>query len=341
MAKKDSKYSSLKQALNTETEKLGEVGLFRRMVEYFDGHPACTMLETHQSYVRYGNNRRCEISDLMIVNYSTKYKCMKLTFLQAKCAKRDGYGLTNGEFKFILDTKQYKLLRERPIINPLNTGLSPNILHDACSPAITSYGVFYKNGGGMDFGFEVTDWLRPTNGDMTTGSKTCYFADIWEIRGSYPRWVNYMRECNLNCAHCQVPQECEKKPCCYLDLFSTIDVDSFESAIADFEIGSPVCAECVSTCQPMYEIARGVFSSIKAVSKYEKNKEVDMSAFNHFETLFGAIGEDSNNGMEWRKGMPNDEDRNRGEEFEIASFAAKNILLINADEYGFRKYYNE
>lgn len=341
MAKTSNMYKNLKQALNTDTERFGEVGLFRRMLEYFNGNPACTMLETHQKYVKYDNDKKCEISDLLIVNYSTMCKCMKLTFLQAKCAKRDGYGFLNGEFKFILDTKQYQLLRERPIMNPLNTGLNPNILHDASSPAITSYGVFYKNGSGMDFGFEVTDWLRPTNGDMTTGSKTCYFRDVLNHHGCYPWWKKHKRRCILKSVHCSIPLWCAKKPCCRHDLFSTIDVNCFESAIANFEIGSPICAECANACQPMRDIAGCIFSSIKAVSEYEKNNGVDMSAFKQFEAIFRATNDDDNNRKEWRKDIHDYDggDRIGREEIEITPFAAKNILLINADEYEFHEHH--
>lgn len=343
MAKTSNMYKNLKQALNTDTERFGEVGLFRRMLEYFNGNPACTMLETHQTYVKYGNNRRCEISDLMIVNYSTKYKCMKLTFLQAKCAKREGYGLTkNNRFKFILDNKQYQLLKTRPIIDPLSSGLARNILHDACSPAISSYGVFYldKNDD-INFGFEVTDFLQPANDDENTSSKTCYFADIRDLHGCYHWWLDFMCCCDLKCVHCQVPQGCEKKPCCINDLLSTIDVNCFESAIANFGIGSPICAECANACQPMQEIARSVFASVKAVSEYEKNNGVDMSAFNQFEAIFRATNDDDNNRTEWRKNIHDYDggDRNGREEIEITPFAAKNILLINADEYEFHEHH--
>lgn len=344
MAKKDSKYKSLKLALNTKTKDFGEVKLFRRMLEYFNGNPACTMLETHQKYVRYDNDKKCEISDLMIVNYSTKYKCMKLTFLQAKCAKRKGYGLTPYGFKFILDNKQYQLLKNRPIINPLSSGLAPNILHDACSPAISSYGVFYwDRNNKINFGFEVTDFLQPANNVETTNSKTCYFIDVDDIRGCYPFWIDYMCRCGLKCVDCQIPLGCEKKPCCRHDLFSTIDVNCFESAVANFEIGSPICAECANACQPMQEIARSVFASVKAVLEYEKNNGADMSAFNQFEAIFRATNDDDNNRMEQRKDIHDYDwgDRNGSDEMEIAPFAAKNILLINADEYEYREYNKE
>lgn len=336
-------YPSLKAALNDNTAQMGEVGLFRRMLEYFNSNPACAVLETHQKYVRFDNNqRKCEISDLMIVSYSTKYKCMKLTFLQAKCAKREGYGLTYNGFKFILDNKQYQLLKKRPVINPLSSGLSPTILHIACSPAISSYGVFYwDKHKDINFGFEVTDLLRPVNEDETSSSKTCYFKDIGDIRGNYPWWVKYLCCVGLKCVFCQTPKGCEKKPCCSHDLFSTIDVNCFENALTHFEIGSPICAECVKACQPMQDIARTVFSSINAATKHKQNKDVDMSAFNHFETVFGSTGDGGNSVME-RKVMRDYEggDRNGDENNEIMSFAAKNILLINADEYGYeyRKY---
>lgn len=320
-------YGGLKLALNAGTKDFGEVKLFRRMLEYFNGNPACTMLETHQSYVMYDNNRRCEISDLMIVSYSAKYKCMKLTFLQAKCAKRKGYGLQDNGFKFILDNKQYHLLKNRPIIDPRSSGLAPTILRDACSSAISSYGVFYwERKDKINFGFEVTDLLQPVNDDETTISKTCYFADIRDLHGCYPWWIDYMRYCGLKCVHCQVPQGCEKKPCCSNDLLSTIDVNCFESAIANFEIGSPICAECAKACQPMRTMARSVFSSVEAVGGHKKNIGAKMSAFNQFKTAFGLSGDDDSNG---------------GKEIENAPFAVKNILLINADEYMYHDYYKE
>lgn len=214
--------------------KANEVTLFRTVLCYFKNKPGCTVYETHQNYVKPVNSpNRCEISDLLLIAYSRRLNGAKINFLQAKLAPftHADLGLVHANntnyFKFHLDSTQYRLLKDRPLINPKNTGLSSTILTHACSESITSYGVFYKTNNSIDMAYEITSLLQPSDPSTVTvggGNKLCYFNTTNTTHG--------LRRLNKYCCAPSYPY----------DLLSTLSANTFEKALLHFQIGSPVCS---------------------------------------------------------------------------------------------------
>lgn len=207
-----------------------EVNLFRAMLAYFDQLPNCEVSEVHQHYIEYfnkaKNKTRCEIADLLVVSFSKQNHTMRATFIQAK---REVMPQPRNQFRFHLAANQYQLLLNCPIIDPKGTGLPANILHDACSDAISSYGVFYCDRGRCEFAYEITKMLRPSHPNRQTGSMTCYFHTINPI-GGYPcknpqQSIHY---CGTPLGHCTPV------------LLSSIDTNDFECALTRGFLGSPI-----------------------------------------------------------------------------------------------------
>ena len=219
--------SALQDAYNQDNS-IGEVGLFQRIIEYFECHPKCTPIEMHQHYVQYGNPVvKCEISDILFVSYSKYYPWMKINFLQAKKAdfnnRKEGLVSNNTKLKFSIDKNQYNLLKDRPEIDPLKTGLPKDILSNACNSSITSYGVFYNASNSsktttVEFAFEITDLLQPT----PKVTRACF--------GTIDTYYGCI--CNNKYCHCH----CWHEP----NLLTTLDTDCFENALLNFQIGSPI-----------------------------------------------------------------------------------------------------
>ena len=176
-----------------------EVDYFRAVLFHLANKPQCRLYETHQHPVAISNtNIQCEISDLLLVSYSPKRLAMKVNFLQAKLAKfsdnRQGLIEKKGEsfLKFHMDGTQYRLLKDCPIIKPIKTGLPPNILSDACTDSITSYGVFYKNDQSIEMAYEITQLLKPYNLSkihLDSGDRVCFFDTIQLKYGIFPRTI--------------------------------------------------------------------------------------------------------------------------------------------------------
>ncbi len=213
-----------------------EINYFRTVLCYFKSKTNCKILETHQNYVRQlPSNKRCEISDLLIISYSHRLHQAKINFLQAKLAsfKDANLGLVSSPhgidyFKFKLDSTQYRLLKDLPYINPGKTGLPSNILFDACTESITSYGVFYKEKDDkINMAYEITSLLQPvdpSNVNIGSGSKLCYFNTTSDSHGRKRR------------NKCYCPTSIGQ-----YDVLSTLSANKFESALLNFQIGSPVC----------------------------------------------------------------------------------------------------
>lgn len=213
--------------------KTDEKTLFRTVLCYFKNKPYCTVFETHQDYVvntKDPKQKRCEISDLLTITYSRRLNGTKINFLQAKLVpfNQSNLGLVHANntdyFKFHLDSTQYRLLKDRPLI--INTGLPSTILADACTESITSYGVFYKVDESINMAYEITSLLQPSDPATVTingGRKLCYFNTTKTSHG--------LRRLNKFCCAPSNPY----------DLLSTLSADTFEQALLHFQIGSPVC----------------------------------------------------------------------------------------------------
>lgn len=253
--------ASLQEALQrvyAGNDKTREDEFFGAVRLYFNTVKGCMTCEMHGQIGKVGNVNtgvNCEIADLLIISYSRMLPRrrflphMKINFLQAKKVELDNleYGLITpqqgGKTKFVfhLDSEQYKLLKDCPKINPLKTGLPDNILYDSCSPAITSYGVFYKipDRGTVNMAFEITQLLRIASLDdllQKNPRVKCYF-DSTDSQYGMIRWRKAVRYFHHH-------------PCCwsylhygYRDLLSTMEANEFENALYNYQIGSPICGK--------------------------------------------------------------------------------------------------
>ena len=236
------------QQLYNNVPTAQEVDYFRAMLYYLNNSPHCHLIETHQHSVGIQNTTaQCEISDLLLIAYSPRRAAMKINFLQAKLAKfgDNKQGLiraANREefFKFHMDGTQYRLLKDCPIIAPKSTGLPANILSDACSDSITSYGVFYKKGQDIEMAYEITQLLKPHNMSkiaIDSGDRICYFDT------TQPKYGVTFRQPVCCCRRIPLWHECYLRRTRQLDLVSTLHSDSFEKALMKFQIGSLICGK--------------------------------------------------------------------------------------------------
>lgn len=217
---------ALQEAYNNNNN-IDEVGLIDKMIQYFQNRPQCTTIKTHQHYVTYSNPPiKCEISDILFVAYSRYRPWMKINFLQAKKVnfnnRKEGLVANKTKLKFSIAKNQYDLLKTRPEIDPLQTGLPKDILSKARNSSITSYGLFYNNpttgyAVNVEFAFEITDLLQPTK-KVTKA----YFGSIDTLFGCI---------CNVpHCCHCWHDS----------NLLTSLKTNNFEEALLNYQIGSPV-----------------------------------------------------------------------------------------------------
>ncbi len=160
----------LQNALQISKPNLREEDLFMVMLNYFNSnYPRATWLhKTHQYYVRFNctdprsntfyKNKRCEISDLLIITYSPRRNIVKATFLQAKYSKKEK---PTQPFVFAGDAFQYFLLSQRPlVIDNHNPSYPQDVLSNALRDSIGSFGVFYKHNHQIDFSFSVASQIQ-------------------------------------------------------------------------------------------------------------------------------------------------------------------------------------
>lgn len=253
--------ASLQEALQrvyAGNDKTREDEFFMAVRLYFNTVRGCLTCQLHGQIGKVGNadtGVNSEIADLLIISYSRMLPrhrflpCMKINFLQAKKVELDNteYGLITPQqggkpkFVFHLDSEQYKLLKDCPKINPLKTGLPDNILYDSCSPAITSYGVFYKmhDRGTVNMAFEITQLLRIASLDdlLQKNSRVkCYF-DSTDSQYGMMRWRKAVRCCypHLSYWFYRHFRHC--------DLLSTMEANEFEGALYRYQIGSLICGK--------------------------------------------------------------------------------------------------
>lgn len=317
-------HSALQQVY-ANAQIAGEVDYFRAVLFYLANKPQCHLYETHQHPVAIPNtNIQCEISDLVLVSYSPKRLALKVNFLQAKLAKfsdnKQGLIKEKGEsfLKFHMDGTQYRLLKDCPNIKPLNTGLPPNILSDACTDSITSYGVFYKNGQSIEMAYEITQLLKPYNLSkihLDSGDRVCFFDTIQLKYGIFPRTICH------GWRYRPLWDECFRHYLRHPDLVSSINSNEFESALLNFQVGSPICGQLA------IEFVNAI------ISRWNKNGEV--ADFERFAQESMPLWEEQEQiRRQYIDGMNgNGEDGYReGLRFdERVTSAAKYILFINVD----------
>lgn len=212
---------------------VGEVPLFRELAKYFKKKycGAIHIIETHQKYyVEF--NSKCgrvtkEISDLWIIVYSPEQKQIRMTFLQAKYKNHKETYNNNQDFKFEAEYFQYELLSQRRIFTSKGTNnvLPDDILANAQSDSIGSYGVFYHDDAGkMNFAFSIASFLQEIK------TFVCYDPKK-SIELQFNRTDNWIEKVpnNRNLSNSNV-----------LELINTLDVDFFERCILNLLVGSPV-----------------------------------------------------------------------------------------------------
>lgn len=315
------------QQLYNSAPQADEVDFIYAMLHYFHNKKGCKFFKTHQQQVvNEKSNAQCEISDLLIISYSHRWPCMKVNFLQAKLApfnnnaqgvisvKEDNY------FKFHIDGTQYRLLKDLARIHPKNTGLPSNVLSDACSDSITSYGVFYKDGKKIEMAYEITQLLKPnsySNVHGTSKSKVCVFDTTLD---------KYGQHFHGGCCDCCHPWrwECRCHGRIIPDLLSTISTQRFEEALFRFQIGSPLCGKLA------IDFSNAILTSW--------SKNVEKTDFESFVTHIKPIWEEQeldNNRANERAGRRDDGNGDfPSSDLDIIKdfpAAPKYILLINVD----------
>lgn len=242
-------YMSLRNAINNtclnSNVKIGEVELFRSMINYFKGvcpsyyyvpgrlEANATAQEIHGrkgivefdafvgGIVTKGSIKRRELADLILITFSPQKRKVKISFIQAKYERK--HGLKNNKFSFNLDYFQYYLLNVRPRIKDLSIFRWPEwiISHPCYTDDVTSYGVFYKDSNGKyDFAYEQTSLLKAnTNTSISSNTKT----RVYSFNAIKDLSVTYGNDTHL---------------------ISTVNVDTFEQGVRNLQIGSPIPCCC-------------------------------------------------------------------------------------------------
>jgi hypothetical protein len=134
-----------------------EVPLFRQMrkaliglsgkfdVEEYHGAAHQVKFAGNGSFAR--KNARCELSDLMIVTFSSVTNSARLTYLQAKSERATLPSVCGRQFSANLE--QWYLLEKRPKITGVGKfNPPPDLLASALLPSIGSFAFFYKDPAG-------------------------------------------------------------------------------------------------------------------------------------------------------------------------------------------------
>lgn len=162
----DHKFRTLTKGLSH-----AEVPLFQQMhkalvglsgnfdIEEYHGTAHQVKFAGNGSFAR--TDARCELSDLMIVTFSSVTKSARLTYLQAKSERATLPSVCGRQFSANLE--QWFLLEQRPPITGVGKFNPPsNLLASALLPSIGSFAFFYKDPAG-DFQtyYAAANYLTP------------------------------------------------------------------------------------------------------------------------------------------------------------------------------------
>jgi hypothetical protein len=198
----------------------GEIALFRKMSAILSANYHVTFVgETHQHYVEYHSypiSRPVvrEISDLLIIAFSSDRQRARMTFLQAKYHR--GNLVSSGTFKG--DFFQYELLSVRPQLTRNIGGrfnFPMDILSFGCCHSLGSYGVFYINNRQIDLAYCAAR-------DLTVGPHTITYGQN-PVSLTIPAAGGNARTCTCN--------SCTEITHCY-------NIDDFTNHILALEIGA-------------------------------------------------------------------------------------------------------
>jgi hypothetical protein len=148
----DTKFRSLTRGLAQN-----EIPLFRAMhsalvglsgqfqIEEYHGTSNQVKFKGNGSFAR--TQARCELSDLMIITYSSISRQIRLTYLQAKSERAVQHSVCGRPFSANLE--QWFLLSMRPTILGVGAFKPPaDLLANALLPSVGSFAFFYKDGTG-------------------------------------------------------------------------------------------------------------------------------------------------------------------------------------------------
>lgn len=148
-----------------------EVPLFRQMhkslvglsgnfdIEEYHGTAHQVEFAGNGSFAR--TNARCELSDLMIVTFSSVTKSARLTYLQAKSDRSILASVCGHQFSANLE--QWYLLEKRPSITGVGKFNPPaDLLSNALLPSIGSFAFFFKDpAGNFQTYYAAANYLTP------------------------------------------------------------------------------------------------------------------------------------------------------------------------------------
>lgn len=144
------------RAMNTALREAGD----QTYIEEYHGN--AHQVEFQLNYNGATTNPRCELSDLMIIVYSSRPRQARLTYLQAKYERAKLSGVCGR--KFSANFNQWYLLSHRPYIYGIKNFKPPSdLLRDALLSSVGSFGFFYKdNNGDFQTCFCSADRIFPT-----------------------------------------------------------------------------------------------------------------------------------------------------------------------------------
>ncbi len=201
---------------NSAFNRDGEVALFRQLANSILAHTNGVFIdETHGTVAKVeftspiNGIEHCEISDLLLIMKDIQSRQYRATFWQAKKEKHPRWpvAISDANFDFEAQFNQWELLSQRPSIKGLSKFHPPSdLLSNATSPSIGSFGVFYERNGVIEVNYSVAEAV--TSSGITKHPRMV-------INGHLSKYIYAHREALVRS-----------------------DMDSFFEAINDFSIGS-------------------------------------------------------------------------------------------------------
>lgn len=150
----------------------GEVALFRHLANAIVQHSSGIFIdETHGNVAKVeytskiNGTEKCEISDLLLVMRHASTGRYRATFWQTKKEKHPRWkvDITDANFDFEAQFNQWELLAQRPIISGISHFNPPSdLLANATSPSIGSFGVFFERNGEIEVNYSVAEMVSTT-----------------------------------------------------------------------------------------------------------------------------------------------------------------------------------
>ncbi|MFM4726690.1 hypothetical protein ACEUDQ_06545 [Aeromonas caviae] len=248
-------YDSLFKS-KTSGLKGNEIPLFRAMKDSLMGAANKFYIEEYhgtKNQVRFTGdginarkNARCELSDLMIIVFSSKTREARLTYLQAKSERTHVIPSFNSQF--MANYEQWYLLAKRPIIHGVGAFQPPqDLLNNAVYSSIGTFAFFYKTDFGRYETFYVSaDNLAPIKTNKSKKGK----VEIFD-KSNYFSKKNSCKEC-----------------------ISSINNYFFAYHLYNMTIGSPISYKLTSTQAIRNWICNILNSTITEQSRNDNSNEL-------------------------------------------------------------------